>query len=576
MNQKTTKMRNYKFIIICFLGTLITFSCNEDKILDEKPLDFLTMENALVNQDDFGNSVISLYDLSRRYFGDPNSNGERFDMYMGTDAGYHARNYYIHPLSAYSAFTADNDFTVNRWRDAYRMIFDANIILSRIDEVEFENPELKTQYTAETRFFRAWSYRNLVHLYGDIPLILENSIDPRTDYTRTSKEEIWAQIIEDLNYAKDNLKEVTQIAEDGRLTKAAAYHLLAEMYIVTGEYQKAVESASWVIEGGNYALMTERFGSRINEPGDVYWDMFRLNNQNRSAGNTESIWVHQVEYQTPGGYGMPNGGDANRYERVIGPEYNRFVAKDENSGVRTFIFESTYNGGRGQGFFRPTSLVTHNIWNGDRTNDIRTSDHNILRKWRVDNPQSSYYNEIIDTWDPEIYYSYIEPSRIENDTNRMIYPVFLKMTMVNNHFPTEMVDGTGPMMVSGARRIYTDQYAMRLAETYLLRAEAYLNLDNKIAAAADINQVRERAGAPLISPEEVDIDFILDERLRELYLEEPRRLTLARLGLVYERTKKYNPYAAPHIQPHHNLYPIPARELRVNTDAELVQNPGYE
>ncbi len=117
---------------------------------------------------------------------------------------------------------------------------------------------------------------------------------------------------------------------------------------------------------------------------------------------------------------------------------------------------------------------------------------------------------------------------------------------------------------------------MRLAETYLLRAEAYLNLDNKIAAAADINQVRERAGAPLISPEEVDIDFILDERLRELYLEEPRRLTLARLGLVYERTKKYNPYAAPHIQPHHNLYPIPARELRVNTDAELVQNPGYE
>lgn len=568
-------MEKFRLLTLLLLVLTITFSCDEEKILEEKPLDFLTIENALVNQDDFGNSVISLYDLARRYFGDPNSNTERFDMYLGTDVGFNGRNPSIHQLSAYEAFTADDDFTVNRWRDAYRMIFDANIILNKINEVEFEDPALKVQYEAETRFFRAWSYRNLVHLYGDVPLVLEDDTEPEANYTRTPKAEVWAQIISDLNFARDNLPTVDEVDEDGRLVKAAAYHLLSEMYITTGEYQNAVDAASWVIDGGDYALMTERFGSRTDEPGDVYWDLFRLDNQNRSSGNTESIWVYQVEYLTPGGYGAPNGGDANRYERIIGPEYNRFVAKDENPGVRTFIFESTYNGGRGQGFFRTNHLVTHLIWDGDRTNDIRTSDHNILRRWGVDNPESAHYGDTIDTWDPDSYYSFIEPARIEIDTNQRLFPTFLKLTMVNNHFPTEMVDGVGPMMVSGARRLYTDQYAMRLAETYLLRAEAYLGLGNPAAAADDINVVRARAGAPLATPGEIDIDYILDERLRELIFEVPRRLTLARLGLVYDRTVRYNKYAAPHIQPHNNLYPIPSRELRVNTEAELIQNPGY-
>lgn len=48
------------------------------------------------------------------------------------------------------------------------------------------------------------------------------------------------------------------------------------------------------------ALMTNRFGSRLNEAGDVYWDLFRLNNQNRGSGNKESLWVLQYDYLNPG------------------------------------------------------------------------------------------------------------------------------------------------------------------------------------------------------------------------------------------------------------------------------------
>ena len=72
---------------------------------------------------------------------------------------------------------------------------------------------------------------------------------------------------------------------------------------------------------------------------------------------------------------------------------------------------------------------------------------------------------------------------------------------------------------------------------------------------------------------EIDIDFILDERLRELNFEEKRRLTLARLGLVYERTIQYNPFVT--MESYHNLYPIPFSEIERNTEAELEQNSGY-
>jgi starch-binding outer membrane protein, SusD/RagB family len=81
---------------------------------------------------------------------------------------------------------------------------------------------------------------------------------------------------------------------------------------------------------------------------------------------------------------------------------------------------------------------------------------------------------------------------------------------------------------------------MRLAETYLLRAEAYPGLNNTTAAAADINVVRASANASAVVPAKVTIDYILDERLRELGVEERRMLALMRLGKWVERTRKCN------------------------------------
>lgn len=86
----------------------------------------------------------------------------------------------------------------------------------------------------------------------------------------------------------------------------------------------------------------------------------------------------------------------------------------------------------------------------------------------------------------------------------------------------------------------------RLAETYLIRVEAYLGTGDKTKAAEDINAVRSPANASPVLDGHVTINYILDERMRELGIEEKRRLTLSRLNMVYERTVNIakNPLAA--------------------------------
>ncbi len=128
---------------------------------------------------------------------------------------------------------------------------------------------------------------------------------------------------------------------------------------------------------------------------------------------------------------------------------------------------------------------------------------------------------------------------------------------------------------------------MRLAETYLLRAEAYWRKGDLGNAAADINVVRERANATPVMPNEVTLDYLLDERVRELYAEEWRLVTLMRLrevdgvNVLVDRTRRFydNDQAVggvgAGIQDHNRLYPIPQSEIDLNINGNLEQNPGY-
>lgn len=555
--------------IFLFILLFCLSGCNENKILEEVPLDFLSPENSYVKEEHFRIALNMLYDHFRGYHRQT-SNLAQMDLFVGTDAGYDARDFRTNEFSDYNKLTPSHSMVYNRWAWAYTAIFDANVIISRIEQVKFSSESLKNSYIAEARFFRAWFYRTLAHLFGAVPLVLEETKAPIRNYSRASREEVYLQCKADLLFASEHLLDVDKV-KDGMLSKAAAFHLLSEILISLGDYQGAVKAASWIIDSPDYNLMTKRFGSRRNFPGDVWRDLFELNNQNRSSGNREGIFVIQVEFNLPGGWGSPTG-DADVWERIVGPQYFNFRAAGE--GVFLFIGPTTYHGGRGGGFFRPGSLYTHKVWEGNWRNDIRNSDYNILRKYWVDNPASKYYNDTLD-FNSNNYLRFFNLNSIETDTNSYIYPFCLKYSQRNNHNPVELAGGKGPLMATTARRSYLDKYAMRLAETYLLRAEAYLMLGQNQAAAADINVVRTRANATPVEPGNVNIDYILDERIRELYLEEFRRITLSRLGLLYERTKKFNPYAAGTVKKYHNLYPIPFREIERNTGSILEQNYGY-
>ena len=112
--------------------------------------------------------------------------------------------------------------------------------------------------------------------------------------------------------------------------------------------------------------------------------------------------------------------------------------------------------------------------------------------------------------------------------------------------------------------------------SYLLRTEAYLALNDKDKAAADINVIRNRAHAKPVLTSQVTLDYILDERMRELGVEERRRITLMRMGKLYDRVMKCNPYYAKEMKKHYELWPIPYKEIEANRGAVLEQNPGYE
>lgn len=131
-----------------------------------------------------------------------------------------------------------------------------------------------------------------------------------------------------------------------------------------------------------------------------------------------------------------------------------------------------------------------------------------------------------------------------------------------------------------------DIYLIRLAETYLLRAEAYLKKGDRSLTASDINQVRSRSKALLAHESEITMDYILDERMRELFGEEYRLITLTRLSTKEKpvpvgRVKKYGwsfpnlSDVRPNIQNHHWLYPVPQTIIDANSSARYVQNEGY-
>jgi hypothetical protein len=147
-------------------------------------------------------------------------------------------------------------------------------------------------------------------------------------------------------------------------------------------------------------------------------------------------------------------------------------------------------------------------------------------------------------------------------------------------YPTlsKWLDPTRPnrQHVQGQR----DFILMRLGDAYLLRAEARLQQGDDAGAAEDINVIRRRGAvdgeedALMVDASMVDLDFLLDERARELVGEGHRWFDLTRTGTLVERVREYNPEGGPNIQDFHVVRPIPQNQID-RTLGGYPQNPGY-
>jgi len=511
-------------------------------------MDFFSPANAFVNKAGFDAALVGCYDAARVEMASGDNTNEVIMVYS-TDEGVGASSA-LSNASEWMKMNPTNAFASFYWNWAYsQLISRANVIISRAElpEMKWASENEKNSVLAEARFFRGYAYSVLVNLFGGVPIVKEEVTSPIFNYTRASKQAVLEFIVEDLKFASTWLPATT--SNDGKIVKAAADHYLSETYLGLAQYDKAIESATSVINSGLYKMMTTRFGD-LNRPGDVYSDLFWTHQINRSSGNLETIWAIQIEYGVNGGIPADGG---NGQLRRWGPAY--YTIKDPDNKIGMVLCDSL---GRPNGWVTPTNYTRYDIWRSDWNNDMRNSKYNIRRDYFYNTGR--YFGQKI-----EFVNGYIKGSTIKVesiDTMRYIYPWYRKI---------EGIKSGG----ASSGNNYNEFIKIRLSETYLLRAEAYLMSGNKQKAADDINILRNRAHAVPVTSDKVDIDYILDERARELFIEERRLRTLIRMGKLVERVKKYNFQEAPYIKDYHALWPIPQSAIDANMGAKLIQNPGY-
>lgn len=517
-------------------------ACNTDEILTENPKTVLVPDNLYVNAAGFEAGLNALYANVRRERSgvdgnDAVNNITATAFSIGVDNGY---GLYLSPAERlFQEFgvlnTPLNSFTNNIWQQMYQTINAANTIIGRA-----ENPEViwtaaeKARIVGEARLIRAWAYRHLSYLFGAVPVTLEesNGTNIRTDWERVPRDSVRKLIVSDLLFAEANLPATS--ANNGKVTKAVAQHYLAEMYLALGQPALAEAKAQAVISSGTYKLITTRYGVTASQPGVAFMDQFQDGNANRSQGNTEALWVLQyAENVSGGGSSIMRRSWLTRYE--------------SNAGMAL----SPLYGGRGIGRL----AITRWALGLYEASDVRGGPFAIRRFYQYNNPTAVPAGKKLGD-------TLFTVGTVAERASNPLWPSTRKWDYAS------AIDPTGTSN-------FNDQPYIRLADTYLLLAEAQMLQGNNAAAAANINIVRARAGASAITPAQVNLAFILDERSRELVTEEQRRYTLMRTGTWLARTKLYNPLANVAVQPRDSLLPIPQAVIDANLTKPMPQNPGY-
>lgn len=546
----------FSMILIFFL----TLGCGEEA-LDEVPPHFIASENLYKSYQGLESGINGLYSLARQEReGLDGGSALIADMTMnGTDNI--VTNHYVSGFTNIARLWGNinnpsDPFYSGVFKWLYFTINAANTILNAIEnnkDIDWGTnaQDNKNRVLSEARAIRGWAYRHLTYGWGDVPLNLNPSTGSyiKTDWERAPVLEVRRQIISDLLFAEKYIP--NEAFSRGRMTKGAVQHYLSEMYLTLNKPDSALFWANQVINNGAYKLITARYGVKLKEPGVPFMDMFYEGNSNREEGNKEALWVFQFERNVIGGgtNGITRRHHLSRYVNI-------------RVGTVSPLQYTIERGGYGLGRMSMTKWAINNY----ESQDQRVSQYSI-RKFFV--LRDATFNAPAPADRLPVGWKY-------GDTLHLKWSVDIS-TQSNGKVDwpfsrkPEYVD---PDNISGSPG-YKDEVYLRLAETYLLKAEAQYLLGDVNGATSTINIIRKRSLASDISASQVNIDFILDERSRELVLEEHRRYTLLRTNKWMERTKKYNLNGGELIAEKDKLFPIPQSVIDVNLTKKMPQNPGY-
>ncbi|MNM61222.1 SusD family protein [compost metagenome] len=497
------------------------------------------------------------------------------------------------------------------WTNFFAAVRSANTVISNIDRPTYSSEAQKNEILGAAYFYRAYFYYRLVHEFGDVPLQLKDLSAPKYDFYSTKREVILKKMKEDLEFAQLWVKDGVN---KGEVTNGAVNHLLTKIDLALGDFDGAIAAASRVIDGGKYTLMKNRFGSTAaDQSKNVVWDLHRMDNKAIPA-NKEALFL-VIDRQTL--QGRTDLGS--QLMRNTVPAWHFANLKIPQGGLQAIVdavsaeIPLTRMYGRGIGRYRGTYYSTKEIWT-DQT------DYRHAKGMWMDMTDLVYNNPAIKaSKDPEISKLYGQP--IQQFTKENINKVFTNGSLDTirhwfgwPHYKV-FINSTNQFAEdpnwNPPRGTNTDWYVFRLAETYLLRAEAYVWKGQQAQAMADINAVRGRANAALLqNAAKVTIGTVLDERARELFWEEARKSELTRIAYIfaqtgipayngktyslanfsqsnffYDRIIEKNSFyrdKVPTVQgvhyeiaPYHVLWPVPASAQRFNTNGMINQNQGY-
>ncbi|MVZ61038.1 RagB/SusD family nutrient uptake outer membrane protein [Sphingobacterium humi] len=574
-------MKRIKYIIAGLFLTLISLSCSKSW-LDPKPLSFYTPENVYQDPQGLASLAVTLKrDLKQETHNVGKGIHNLIMEFASSDLGTPWSQLDFYKL------TPNNDVYYNflkMFNFMYENVKNCNVLIAKVETVQFKDENEKNAMLAIGYFYRSYWYYRLVHSYGDVPFIGEEINGAKLDFQTHSKAAILKKIQSDLEFAVKNLP---LTAAPGELTKGAANHLLTKVYLSNAEFDKAIASSSEVINGP-YSLMTARFGKdAANNYRDLMWDLHRPENVSIST-NKETILATIDRFEAPA--------DARSLGlftmRYYGCSWFQAPVRDSEGKPGMVASGPMYDSlGRGNANVRLTGFYQYDVWSYKgatykNTTDLRRSNSN----W-VDNHEYKYNNPASKDFGKPVNPAYFADPL---DTFRSIYaiPHYILYVPEQNKAATPQ-GGNG------------DWYVFRLAETHLLRAEAYFWKGQMQLAADDINKVRTRAKALPMTAGEVTLDFIMDERARELFAEEPRHTELVRVSYIlakqnlqgytlanfseknyyYDRVRRKNPTYdqkismlgnVANIAPFHALWPIPSTVITANTKGVINQNKGYD